>query len=465
MVLVPAANYILSHVPETGVAQNLDEKTTKFFNKQLKLHSQFPTEYWHHYRGVRSVTNSSRASHLDRLAQVATHSTLKTLDWRKLLKNEGYEFSCNFNLSQVPSFSPKPVNNKTVELFTDASLQRKQGGGAYLTLENRTSTITQATDLSYPASSTNLEIQVVNQALLEHRKNHVIFYTDSLNTVRWVNCFLQQKTKKHFSQALNILSFLIKQRLINNLSTEVHHVYSHLLEKDNQQTKRKMREMKEKFGDRTREILKDNQKVDRQAQKQLRPLTEIPFDLFSPKIMFFDSEKEQSTYKQLHQLNLKPALVEKRKHYQLLSNSEVNWSSYCKLPSHLKDITIRAASSALWTRKRIAETFPNSPKITSPLCPLCKDPANHDHIFLHCSALSLVKNFIAPPLETTTQDLQRGLPDHFTKQKLVQERAEAVALQWKLHCIISWNNITSLTSWQQHQQYQRLIKPYQGKTK
>ena len=383
------------------------------------------------------------------------HPTLKTLNWKLELKNLANKYQLNFNLKK-PNLTPHLEyipNIKSVEVYTDASLDGNIGGGAVISRMDNTTKKT-SHSLEFPANSTNLEIQTAVIALLENRRRHVTIYSDSLNTVRWINLFAKGETKKYHSRSLKKLEFLIQIRRENSLQTQAFHIFSHLLE-NTEKASRKMKQMKDMYGLDLPRILKYNQMADKLAGNVKKALKLSPFDEFSP-IVYFNKQTEPTTYQAL--ASFCPTFeMEKRKHFQLIYNPSVNWSLYKQLYSNHKYITIRAASSGLWTRARIFQAFPDSIKITDNLCPLCKTKADHSHIFETCLAIETPMNIL--PCQNLTREIavQRGLPEYQTTLQEAQTKAQDILNKWNLHCLISWNNIQTRQELLQDKRWKRII--------
>ena len=119
------------------------------------------------------------------------------------------------------------------------------------------------------ASTTNVELQAIAKALeLYFHSPHLTIYSDSLSSVLGILNYPYYKDshlKKlpHQNFLLTII-WLIHQRNKFDYKTEIHHVYSHLLDHSNPspETLRKLEIMKQKFGNDYLRILKGNQKVD-----------------------------------------------------------------------------------------------------------------------------------------------------------------------------------------------------------
>ena len=452
--LIPAASYILSHVNGEKSAKSMDLKITNFLNRQLKLHYKFPSLYWTKHRKVRSIFLNSLANKINRLTQVVTHPILKSLNWKNIMQDFANLYKINFNL-KTPSYNIflfQTEITEELEIYTDASLQNKQGSGAIIAVQGQ-QVHKSSHQLCFPANSTNLEVQTVVIALQKYQKYNLIFYIDSLNTVNWIQLFLKGETKKFHGRALNLLEFLIQVRLKNGLKTEVHHVYSHLLESP-KKAQAKIEQLKKKFGDKLPQILKYNQMADKLAGKTCKNLQALEFDEFSPKV-FFNHPTEPTTYTGLGLIKT-TCVAETGKLAQLISSPFVNWNIYQKLSSILKDITIRSSSSGLWTRARIHKAFPESIKITDDLCSICQVKADHDHIFTNCKALQTLQHILPLPVKSQQLIIQRGLPD-FSKYSICQNNALGILNKWKLHCLISWNNIKSIQQLKETKQWKQII--------
>jgi ribonuclease HI len=313
------------------------------------------------------------------------------------------EFS--LSIAYFPPLDPPKLPDTEythVDIFTDASVNPKDLTASFGVFIPQLHT-RQNFPATAPLVSTIVEEQAILKALLLTLHIHSItLYTDSLPSINSMQSFStlpksQQITSDSFFVMAPITT-IINLRKSSGFLTKIHHVYSHLLDKDKPTDyERKMKEMKEKFPSNYKYVLRGNRKADKIATSERH--SPVPLDLSThalPEFTLIDSsfQPQMSINRYITQQSL-------FKHLHLIKRSKWLACPSVDLPLTLNSKTIafqtlflKLSQSLIMTRERSFKFYQqNRPHIpqkklallrqvyNSPQCPICpNNPTdNHEH--------------------------------------------------------------------------------------